>query len=276
MRTCAGPVAARPPATATSIAAVKRVQRRKPLWSLSTNPHFVAGGSPGRSPRPGPSVPQGVSREPTGPSGPYGAERSTPTSAAVANRTNGARERRRDAPPRVADGVVHRLGGVLVEARRRARRARAPARRRGASAAARSRSRGCMPMRSSPARKNSSVPSDVGAEERPALRLPERDLAPEAVVPHRQRLERGAGDALEGAHERDAEPRRPRRAVARVAVEQLQDACGLAERADALLELRRVDRVDQPDAAADAQRVRGAREGLVDRPAEAVLLLVNG
>ena len=130
-------------------------------------------------------------------------------------------------------------------------------------------------MRSSPARKNSSVPSDVGADERPARRLPERDLAPEAVVPHRQRLERRAGDALQRPHERHAEPRRPGRAVARVAVEQLQDACRLAERADALLELRRVDGVDQPDAAVHAERVRGALEGLVDRPAEAVLPLVN-
>ncbi len=117
---------------------------------------------------------------------------------------------------------------------------------------------------------------DVRAEQRPALRLPERDLPPEAVVQHRQRLKRRAGEALERPHERDAEPRRPGRAVARVTVEQLQDACRLAERPDAVLELRRVDGVDQPDAAVHAQGVRGALEGLVDRPAEAVLLLVNG
>ena len=131
-------------------------------------------------------------------------------------------------------------------------------------------------MRSSPARKNSSVPRTSAQSERPALRLPERHLPPEAVVQHRQRLKRRVGEAFERAHERNAEPRRPGRAVARVTVEQLQDACRLAERPDAVLELRRVDGVDQPDTAVHAQGVRGALEGLVDRPAEAVLLLVNG
>ena len=95
------------------------------------------------------------------------------------------------------------------------------------------------------------------------------------VLPHRQRLEGRAVDALPRTAQRDAETGRPRRAVTVVAVEQLQHAGGLAERAHALLELRSVDRVDQPDASLDAQRVRGAGEPLVLHPAEAVLELVN-
>ena len=58
-------------------------------------------------------------------------------------------------------------------------------------------------------------------------------------------------------------------------VEELQHACGRAERAHALLELRRVDRVDQPDAPFDGERVRGALHELVLSPAEATLPLVN-
>ena len=131
-------------------------------------------------------------------------------------------------------------------------------------------------MRSSPARKNSSVPRTSAQS---SVRLSGSQSATsrqKRLSQHRQRLERRAGDALERPHERDAEPRRPGRPVALVTVEQLQDACRLAERPDAVLELRRVDGVDQPDAAVHAQGVRGALEGLVDRPAEAVLLLVNG
>ena len=43
----------------------------------------------------------------------------------------------------------------------------------------------------------------------------------------------------------------------------------------ALLELRIVDRVDQPDALLDSERMRGAAHELVLGPAEAALPLVN-
>jgi hypothetical protein len=74
---------------------------------------------------------------------------------------------------------------------------------------------------------------------------------------------------------RHAEPLRPRRAATLVAVEQLQHTCRLAQRAHALVELGRVDRIDQPDAALDKQRVRAATHELVQGPAEAALPLVN-
>ena len=131
-------------------------------------------------------------------------------------------------------------------------------------------------MRSSPARKNSSVP-------RTSAQRSVRLCGSQSATSRQKRLSSTGSawngvpaSALERPHERDAEPLRPGRPVARVTVEQLQDACRLAERPDAVLELRRVDGVDQPDTAVHAQGVRGALEGLVDRPAEAVLLLVNG
>src|SRR6478736_1385677 len=275
MRTCAGPVAARPPATATSIAAVKTSAAAKTALVVVNESSFRRG----RVTRTKPSTRPQCStrrdrREPTGLSDPYGAESSIPTSAAVADRTSCACERGGDAAPRIADGVVHRLGGVLVEAAavtdehalRRNREERARRRKPQERVHTDALVTGTEEFEGA---------EDIGAEKRPALGLPERDLPPEAVVLHRQRRERGTGDALECAHERDAEPCRPGSPVARVPVEQLQDARGLAERPDAILELRRVDRVDQPDAAAHAQRVRGPLEGLVDSPAEAVLLLVN-
>ena len=67
-----------------------------------------------------------------------------------------------------------------------------------------------------------------------------------------------------GEHvERDAEPLGDRLAVARVGHEQLQHARGLAQRGGALHRLRRVDRVDEPDAAV-VRRAR-ARRAAADR-----------
>ena len=68
--------------------------------------------------------------------------------------------------------------------------------------------------------------------------------------------------------ERHAQPLGDRRAVARVGHEQLQHARGLAERGGALDRLRRVDRVDEPDAAVVDQRVRGAQQRVVDDPGD--------
>jgi hypothetical protein len=48
-----------------------------------------------------------------------------------------------------------------------------------------------------------------------------------------------------------------------VPIEQLQDAGRLAERADALFELRLVDRIHEPDAAAHGEGVRGPLHAVV-------------
>src|ERR671919_865195 len=111
----------------------------------------------------------------------------------------------------------------------------------------------------------------VGAGEDALLGPPERGFPPPAPVDHAQDLERRAGDAAEGeAVELHAEPLGEARAVALVAIEQLDDACGLAERADPLLDALPVDRVDEPHASVRAQGVRGLLQegGLGRDPAE--------
>jgi hypothetical protein len=94
----------------------------------------------------------------------------------------------------------------------------------------------------------------IGADERAADRLPQRDFAPPAPVANRQYLERDV-DGLEGTVMDDAESGRPRCTAALVTVEQLKDPGGLAERAHATLELRCVNRIDEPDAPVDDERV---------------------
>jgi hypothetical protein len=115
----------------------------------------------------------------------------------------------------------------------------------------------------------------VRADERARRRLPERYLSPPPTLSHRQDLERRIADRLPGAEVRHTEALRPRGAAALVAIEQLQHARRLAERAHALLELRHIDGVGQPDAALDDERVRRPAHELVLRPAEAALPLVN-
>ena len=70
---------------------------------------------------------------------------------------------------------------------------------------------------------------------------------------------------------RDAEARGERGAVAVVPVDELDDAGGLAEGTDALLQAGAVHGVDEPDTAVRAERVRGALEelGLLGDPTEA-------
>src|SRR5438309_4880991 len=100
-------------------------------------------------------------------------------------------------------------------------------------------------------------PERVAAQEHLLLRPPQRDLAPEAVPHDRDRVERRAGDALEGRLvERDAEPPGERGAVAPVPVEELDHAGRLAEGADPLIHSWRVDRIEDPDAALGAERMR--------------------
>ena len=75
---------------------------------------------------------------------------------------------------------------------------------------------------------------------------------------------------------RHAEPGGERGAVAVVAIEQLDHACGRPERGRTLDRLGHVDRVDQPDAVAGVERVRRARQPLARDPREAERKLVEG
>ena len=74
-----------------------------------------------------------------------------------------------------------------------------------------------------------------------------------------------------------AEPTRYEGAVAPVAVEQLDDAGGLAELTHAIVEPVDVEDVEEPDPAVAGDSVRGALEvlRLVGLPAEAALELVH-
>jgi hypothetical protein len=118
-------------------------------------------------------------------------------------------------------------------------------------------------------------PERVGADERACRRLPECDLAPPPSSAYRQSFEWRCCERLPRAEMRHAEARSPHCTTALMTVEQLQHARRLAERTHALLELRCVDRVDQPDAALDEKGVRRAPHELLLGPAEAALPLVN-
>src|SRR5919198_6722351 len=89
------------------------------------------------------------------------------------------------------------------------------------------------------------------------------------------RVERPTGNAVERRLvARDAESLGERGRVAPVPVEELDHAGRLAERADPLLDSRRVDRVEDPDPVLRTERVRATREPLVLEPAEAPVGLV--
>lgn len=72
----------------------------------------------------------------------------------------------------------------------------------------------------------------------------------------------------------DTELSREGGAIAVVAVEQLNDARGLACGADPFLDTFAVDRIDHPDAAVFDEGVRAAFHELVNDPAEATVELV--
>ena len=118
-------------------------------------------------------------------------------------------------------------------------------------------------------------PERVGDEQEPPLRPPERRLAPPAVPDDRAQLERRPGKRARHDVMRDAEPPGDGGAVAVVPVEQLDDPGGLAELPDAVVELGPVDDVEEPDAAVDLERVRGARHPLLRHPAGGVRDLVD-
>src|SRR5262245_24991031 len=120
-------------------------------------------------------------------------------------------------------------------------------------------------------------PERVGADEHAPLGPPQRRLPPLASLDERDRFERADIDERDDVV-RHAEPAGEGRAVARVAVEQLDHARWLTERAYPLVDdAVAVDRVDKPDAVSWEERVRGELQlrALGRDPAEAPLLLVD-
>ena len=118
-------------------------------------------------------------------------------------------------------------------------------------------------------------PESVGDAEHPLLVPPERGLLPEAALADEQELER---DAVEPSERHDvmryAEARGESSAVARMAVEQLNNATGLAERANPVVHAIRLDRIDDPDASGGQQRMRRSLHPTGVDPAEAPVGLV--
>ena len=107
-------------------------------------------------------------------------------------------------------------------------------------------------------------------------REPERDLAPRRQAHDLSHLERRTWHTVERSHvERDAQAPGDGHTVTAVTVEQLHDACGLAERPDPLVDAVPVDRISDPDTLPGQHCVRGTLEELVGHPAEAVLELVE-
>jgi hypothetical protein len=113
----------------------------------------------------------------------------------------------------------------------------------------------------------------VAAHEHAPLGPPDGDLLPAPAHPHHSKLERRKR-LLRDDVVRHAESSSERSAVAVVAIEELDDAGRLARSADALQDSLTVERVDQPDAFVDDQRMRAALDELVDDPTEAALELV--
>lgn len=101
----------------------------------------------------------------------------------------------------------------------------------------------------------------VGGAERipegedPSFRPPERDLLPDEPAADRNELERRDRRPWDDVM-RNVEARRERRAIALVPIDQLENAGGNPCRADAIPQLLRVERVDQPDTALRNERVR--------------------
>ena len=117
----------------------------------------------------------------------------------------------------------------------------------------------------------------VADDQDPLCGEPKRHLLPEPAPDDRDHLERRVGHAVEGCHvERNTEAACNGRAIALVAVEQLDHRTRLAELRDPLVDAGPVEDVRQPHGVPDADRVRGALEAVaLGHPAEAVLELVD-
>ena len=117
----------------------------------------------------------------------------------------------------------------------------------------------------------------VGEDERLALGPPERRLSPHRQIRGPEDVERRTSRAHDrSVVQRDAEAPCERGAVAPVPVEELNDAYELPERPDSLIELRYIDRIDQPHAPAFGKSMRRTLQvsRLVGDPAEAERKLV--
>lgn len=115
----------------------------------------------------------------------------------------------------------------------------------------------------------------LGHDQRPLLGPPERGLAPVRDPNDGDRLEGRLRHDVGHPQVRHLEAGRERRAVAVVAVEQLQHGSRLAKCRHPLDRLGLVDRIDHPDSPVRHERVRGALHAVVQHPAEAKLELVE-
>ena len=119
-------------------------------------------------------------------------------------------------------------------------------------------------------------PERVGAAQHALVRPPESDLPPARNMYDAKERERRAWHVSLG-HDQvpGTETCRKETAVARVAVEQLDDAGRVARGADALLDAFTVDRVDHPDTSIHDESMGGTLEPFSrDDPAEPARKLV--
>ena len=158
---------------------------------------------------------------------------------------------------------------------RRARRAGARARgRASASRGGERRSSRCTPAASPPAAKNAVRADRLGDDERPLRGPPERRLAPSLRALEGDRLERASGKRVGRDDVRDAELPGDRRAVAVVAVEELEHRRWLSELPCTRERRLEANGIDEPHSAVGGERVRRARHRLVDDPREPLLAAV--
>jgi len=115
----------------------------------------------------------------------------------------------------------------------------------------------------------------LGHDEHGLGRPPQRRLPPRRPADDRHELERRRRQCV-GIHDvLHAEPGSDRGAVAVVAVEQPQDAGGLAEHGHRRHRRRLVDRVHEPNTAVDRQCVARSRHRLTHHPGQSVALMVQ-
>jgi hypothetical protein len=93
------------------------------------------------------------------------------------------------------------------------------------------------------------APERVAANEDALRREVERDLPPERYAAHGDRIERGAGNAVQRSHvQMNAKAPGEGLAVTPVPIDELDDAGRLPESVDPLVDPLAVDRVSDPDA----------------------------
>src|SRR5450755_259633 len=109
-------------------------------------------------------------------------------------------------------------------------------------------------------------PDRLGHDQHSLAGPPQRHLAPELVVDHRNNLERGVRKRCRNLEMRHAETGGDRLAPASMAVEQLQHRGGPPELERLVERLRHSGRVDQPHPPVVDEGVRAARHRLVENP----------